>query len=148
MDQIYMSAALKEAQKAYKKGEIPVGAVIVYKNKIIAKAHNLKEKKRSAIAHAEILVIQKACRKLKNWHLDECTLYVTLEPCLMCCGAIIQSRIKKIVYATASEKFGYVKSIEEIFSNPKTIHKPKIVCGIMAYEARELLISFFKNKRK
>ena len=85
-----MKLAMKEATKAYKNGDVPVGAVIVKNNKVIAKAHNMKEKNKSAIKHAEIIVIEKACKKVKNWHLNDCELYVTLEPCMMCCGAIIQ----------------------------------------------------------
>ena len=87
---------LKEAEKAYNKNEVPVGAVVVRKGKIVSKAHNLKENKRNATKHAEIIAIDRACKKLKTWHLDDCEMYVTLEPCLMCVGAIIQSRIKKI----------------------------------------------------
>lgn len=93
----YMQIAIKEAKKAAKRGDVPVGAVIVYKNKIIAKAHNKKQLRRNSLKHAELLVINKACKKLKTWHLDECTIYVTLEPCMMCTGAIIESRIKKYI---------------------------------------------------
>ena len=95
----YLKIAYKEALKAYKKGDIPVGCVIVKKNKIVAKAYNKKEKNNIATYHAEILAINKACKKLKTWHLDDCILYTTMEPCIMCSGAIIQSRIKKIVYS-------------------------------------------------
>jgi tRNA(adenine34) deaminase len=112
----FMKEAFKEAQKAYKKDEVPVGAVIVKDGKIIARGYNQKEKCKNAIKHAEIIAIEKACEKLKNWHLEGCELYVTLEPCLMCCGAIIQSRIKKLYYGVKSERFGYVESVDKLFN--------------------------------
>ena len=98
MEEKYIKLALKEAQKAYKKGEVPVGCVIVYNNEIIARAHNTRHKNKSALDHAEILAIKKANKKLNAWMLDNATIYVTLEPCLMCAGAIFQSRIKRVVY--------------------------------------------------
>ena len=119
MDEYYMHEALKEAKKSYKADDVPVGAIIVMNNKIIAKAHNKKEKHKNAIEHAEILAISKACKKLNTWHLEKCTIYVTLEPCLMCAGALIQSRIGKLVYATNNEKFGYVESIDNILNDKK-----------------------------
>lgn len=147
MNEKYMLEALKEAKKSYKNGDVPVGAIIVKNNKIIARAHNLKEQKKIATKHAEIIAIEKACRKLKTWHLDECILYVTLEPCLMCAGAIIQSRIKKLVYATASEKFGFIESIDQVLNNNKNNHEVKIEKGICEIESQLLLKNFFKNKR-
>ena len=108
----YMKIALKEAFRAYKAGDVPVGAVIVKNNKIISKAHNTKEKNKNAINHAEILVINKACKKLKTWHLNDCILYTTMEPCMMCCGAIIQSRIKEIHYILDNDQFGCLKLLE------------------------------------
>lgn len=143
----YMEIALNEAKKSYKKGDVPVGAVIVKKNKIIAKAHNQKEKKKISTYHAEILVIQKACKKLKTWYLNDCELYVTMEPCLMCAGAILQSRIPKLIYSTSNEKFGYISSVDSIL-NQKNNHKVEIINGIKKEESQKLLIEFFKNKRK
>lgn len=143
----YMNLALKEAKKAYLKGDVPVGAVIVKHNKVISKAHNTKQSKNQAINHAEIIAIKKACRKLKTWHLDDCEIYITLEPCLMCCGAIIQSRIKKIYYSIESPKFGYIESVESVFSN-KNNHTPFINKGIAYDESKEMLVNFFKNKRE
>lgn len=99
-----MEIAYKEAQKAYKKREVPVGAIIVKDGKIIAKAHNLKEKKKSSLAHAEILCIEKACKKINNWRLDDCTMYVTLYPCNMCLGAIKEARINSVVYGASRDK--------------------------------------------
>lgn len=147
MEEEYMFEALKEAKKSYKKGDVPVGAVIVYKNKIIARAHNVKELKKIATRHAEMIVIEQACRRLNSWHLDNCTLYVTLEPCLMCSGAIIQSRLGKLVYATHSAKFGFVSSIEKTLNNVKNNHQVEILSGVCDKESQELLKSFFKDKR-
>ncbi len=142
----YMKIAINEAKKAYKKNEVPVGAVIVKNGKIIAKAHNKKENKKISIYHAEILAIIKACKKLKTWRLDDCELYVTLEPCLMCAGAIIQSRITKLYFSITNEKFGYISSIDNIL-NKKNNHKIQIQEGMYQKESQKLLISFFKNKR-
>jgi len=142
----YMKIALLEAKKSLKYGDVPVGAIIVKNGKVIAKAYNEKEKKKNAIKHAEIIVIEKACKKLKTWHLDDCDLYVTLEPCLMCCGAIIQSRIKNIFYSTESKKFGYVESINELF-NDKNNHTPNVYSGLEKEQSAKLLIDFFKDKR-
>lgn len=147
MNNYYMNLALKEAKKAYLKGDVPVGTVIVKDNKVISKAHNTKQSKNQAINHAEIIAIKKACRKLKTWHLDDCEIYITLEPCLMCCGAIIQSRIKKIYYSIESPKFGYIESVENVFSN-KNNHTPIIKKGIAYDESKEMLVNFFKNKRE
>ncbi len=141
-----MKLAIKEAKKAFKTGDVPVGAIIVKNNKVIAKAHNMKEKKKNAIKHAEIIAIEKACKKLKNWHLNECELYVTLEPCMMCCGAIIQSRIKKIYYSIESTKFGYIESLDKIFEKNNN-HFPEIEKGLCAEESRKILKEFFELKR-
>lgn len=143
----YMEIALKEAQKAYKKGDVPVGAVIVKNGKVIAKAHNKKESKKVSTYHAEILVIEKACKKLKTWRLTECEMYVTLEPCLMCAGAILQSRIEKLYFSTTNQKFGYVSSIDSIL-NQKNNHKVEIHEGLCKEKSQKLLVDFFENKRK
>lgn len=147
MEEKYMKEALNEAKKSFLHGDVPVGAVIVYKNKIISKAHNEKEKNRIATKHAEIIAIEKACKKLKDWRLEDCVLYVTLEPCLMCAGAIIQSRIKKIVYATNSEKFGFAGSIENVLKNNKNNHIVEIEVGLLENDSKKILKDFFKNKR-
>ena len=117
-DIFFMKEALKEAKKAYLKEEVPVGCVIVYNNEIIARAHNTRHKNKSALDHAEILAIKKANKKLNAWMLDNATIYVTLEPCLMCAGAIFQSRIKRVVYAASEPKFGSFGSIINV-SNPE-----------------------------
>ena len=134
----YMLIALKEAKKSLKTDDVPVGAVIVKNNKIISRAHNTKEKSNDVTKHAEMVAISQACKKLKNWHLDGCVMYVTLEPCMMCCGAIEQSRISKVFYSTENEKFGFTKNIDKIV---------KLDCGICQNESVKLLKSFFQNKR-
>ncbi len=141
-----MKVAINEAKKAYKKDDVPVGAVIVKNDKIIAKAYNKKEKHNNVIEHAEILAIQKACKKLKTWRLEECTLYVTLEPCMMCTGAIIQSRIKKIIYACSNPNYGYMKSNYDIQTKNKI--EVEYTNDIYSEEVKKVLQQFFKNKRK
>ncbi len=147
MDEKYMNIALEEAYKSYEKGDVPVGAIVVYKNEIIARAHNCKEQNKNAVEHAEILAISQACQKLNTWHLEECTIYVTLEPCLMCAGALIQSRIGKLVFATENEKFGYVGSISNVLNNKSNNHHPIIINGICKEKSQKLLKEFFKDKR-
>lgn len=142
-----MKEALKEAQKAYSKEEIPVGAVIVNDNKIIAKAHNLKELKKTVIAHAEILAIQKANKKLQNWRLLNCDLYVTLEPCMMCLGAIISSRIKNIYIGTIDPK-NKEQEAENRLKEYEKKYGINIKIGILQEECEDILKKFFKDLRK
>ena len=146
--EIYMKKALKEAKKAYDKLEIPVGAIIVKDGKIIARAHNQKETKFDTTKHAEILAIQKASKKLKSWRLIDCEMYVTLEPCTMCAGAIINSRIKKIYIGASDEKTGAVGSVLNLFDDYKFNHKPEYEKGILEQECSEILKRFFKYLRK
>ncbi len=115
MDEKYMKAAIKEALKAELIDEVPIGAVIVHDGKIIARAHNLRETKQRSTAHAEILAIEKACKKLNSWRLEGCTLYVTLEPCPMCSGAILQSRIERVVYGAKDPKGGCIESCMQMY---------------------------------
>lgn len=143
-----MHYALKEAQKAYKKGEVPIGAIIVKDNRIIAKAHNLREKKGSAIAHAEILAIEKACKKLNGWRLIDCDLYVTLEPCPMCAGAIIQSRIQRLIIGTTDPKAGVAGSVVDLFNVEKFNHKVEVISGVLQEECSIILKDFFKELRQ
>ena len=140
-DEKYIEIAYKEALKAYKKGDTPIGCVIVKNNKIIAKSYNKKEKNNIATHHAELLAINKACKKLKTWHLDDCTLYSTMEPCIMCSGAIIQSRIKKIVYSMSNNSFGNIENNEYFKKNKYEIVK------INNKEILELVQKFFKKLR-
>lgn len=147
-DIYFMSLAIKQAIKAQQKGEVPVGAVIVYNDKIIAKAHNLKETKTSAIAHAEIIAINKACKKLNQKILVDATIYITLEPCLMCTGAIINSRMKRVVYATEEPKFGALGSLIDLSLIDKLNHRIIVSKGVLKEEASQLLKDFFKNLRR
>jgi len=142
-----MKIALIEAKKAYDKNEVPVGAVIVHEGKIIAKAHNLREKSRRATAHAELLAIEKANKKLKSWRLDNCTMYVTIEPCPMCSGAILQSRIKQLIYGAKELKSGSHDSVVKLFEQSYT-HQVEVSSGIMEQECGDLVIDFFKKLRK
>jgi len=137
MNEYYMKLAIQQAKKAYKYEEVPVGAVIVKNNKIIAKAYNKKEKTKNDAKHAEIIAISKACKKLKNWRLDDCEIYVTMEPCMMCCGAIEQSRIKKIIYGAKNENYGSTELLKNI----------EIISQVCEKECRELVQSFFKKRR-
>lgn len=143
----FMKEALKEAKKAYEKEEIPVGAVIVKDGKIISRGHNLKESKFSSISHAEINAIQKANKKLGAWRLENCEMYITLEPCMMCMGAIINSRIKKIYIGTLDSKTGACESVINI-SNYKFNHIVEIEKGILQEECEYILKDFFKMLRK
>ena len=146
--ELFMKEALKEAKKAYDKLEIPVGAVIVKDGKIIARAHNQKETKCDTTNHAEILAIQKASKKLNSWRLIDCEMYVTLEPCSMCAGAIINSRIKKVYIGTMDEKTGAVGSVFNLFNDYKFNHKVDFETGILKNECEDILKSFFKELRK
>ena len=146
--ELFMKEALKEAKKAYKKLEIPVGAVIVKDGEIIARAHNQKETKLDTTKHAEMVAIQKASKKLGQWRLLDCEMYVTLEPCTMCAGAIINSRIKKIYIGTSDEKTGAVGSVLNLFDNYTFNHKVEYEKGILQKECEELLKKFFKELRK
>ena len=138
-----MIEALKEAKKAFELGEVPIGAVIVKDNKIISRAFNKKESSNLATSHAEILAINKACKKLNNWRLLDCTLYVTVEPCLMCCGAIIQSRIKKVVYGTSNEYYGAVESIDNTLKK----YNIEVENNILQNKCSYILKEFFKKRR-
>lgn len=146
-DEKYMLEAIKEAKKAESKDEVPVGAIIVLNDKIIARAHNLKENSQTATNHAEVLAINKANKKLSSWRLIDATMYVTLEPCLMCAGAIIQSRIKKVVYGAKDLKAGAIESIINI-NDIKTInHHIEVTHGILEEQCSSIISNYFKNKR-
>ncbi len=147
MHEKYMKLALKEAKKAYDKKEIPVGAVIVKDDKVIARAHNLKEIKNDTTKHAEILAIQKASKKLGCWRLENCEMYVTLEPCSMCAGALIQSRIKKVYIGTMDYKTGACGSVLNLLSDYKFNHNVEIETGVLAEECEKILKDFFKELR-
>lgn len=144
----FMKEALKEAQKAYDKKEIPVGAVIVKDNKIIARAHNVKEEKNDTTKHAEIIAIQKASKKLNAWRLTGCEMYVTLEPCSMCAGALIQSRISKVYIGTMDYKTGACGSVLNLLKDYEFNHKIEMEKDILQEDCEKILKDFFKELRK
>ena len=148
MQEKFMKEALKEAKKAYDKLEVQVGAIIVKDGKIIARGHNLKETKFDTTNHAEIIAIQKASKKLKSWRLLDCEMYVTLEPCSMCAGAIINSRIKKVYIGANDEKTGAVGSVLNLFEDYKFNHNVEFEKGILKEDCENILKDFFKNLRK
>ena len=148
MEKKFMKAALKEAKKAYEKLEVPVGAVIVKDGKIIARAHNLKETKYDTTKHAEILAIQKASKKLNSWRLIDCEMYVTLEPCSMCAGALINSRIKKVYIGASDKKTGAVGSVFNLLEDYTFNHKVEYEKGVLQDECESILKEFFKELRK
>lgn len=147
MNRDFMKLALLEAKKAAEKGEIPVGAVIVKNNEVIALAHNLREEKQNALSHAEIEAINIACQKLGSWRLEDCELYVTLEPCPMCTGAIINARIKTVIFGAYDSKMGCMDSVINLCDYPFN-HKVEIYGGIMEDECLNILQNFFKKMRE
>ena len=145
-DIYYMKSALKEAKKAGLIDEIPVGCVIVKDDKVIARGYNKRETKNNSLAHAEIIAIDKACKKLNSWRLDDCKMYITLEPCLMCSGAIIQSRIKEVIYGAKDYRFGCHESFINVF-DLKFNHKVDIKGSILENECQMIIKDFFKKLR-
>ena len=148
MQEQFMKEALKEAKKAYNKLEIPVGAVIVKDGKIIARAHNIKEEKQDTTKHAEIIAIQKASKKLETWRLNDCEMYVTLEPCAMCAGAIIQARLKKLYIGTMDQKTGACGSVLNLLQDFKFNHIVELETGILKEDCEQILKNFFKELSK
>lgn len=146
-DIIFMKKALDEARLAFEKGEVPIGAVIVKDGEVIASAHNLRETEHSATAHAELLAIQKACEVLGGWRLSGCELYVTLEPCPMCAGAIINSRIDRVVFGSKDEKAGACGSVMNLFAADFN-HRPKLTVGVLEKECSSILKEFFASLRE
>lgn len=147
-DADYMREALVEARKAYELGEIPIGAVLVHDGQIISRHHNRREMNHDATAHAEMLVIREACDILERWRLTGCTLYVTIEPCPMCAGAIINSRIDRVVYGASDYKGGAVESLFNVLSHPGLNHEPVVMSGVLADECSQIMKDFFKMRRK
>ena len=141
-----MGAALAEAERAAALGEVPVGAVVARRGEIVARAHNTRESERNATHHAELLAIDRACRALGGWRLWECELFVTLEPCPMCAGAIVNSRIRRVVYGAADPKAGCCGSVTDLFALPFN-HRPAVERGLRAEEASALLADFFARLR-
>ena len=146
-DLYYMNIAYKEAIKAMEEDEVPVGAIIVKEGKIIARAHNKKEHNNIATHHAEILAINKANKKLNSWHLDDCIMYVTLEPCVMCAGAIIQSRIKKVVYGAKSYQDGAIESAMNLYEVKGFNHYPETLYLNGFENCSKIITDYFKSKR-
>jgi len=147
-DEKWMKAAVQEAEYAYEKGEVPVGAVAIWRNQMIGKAHNQRELLLDPTAHAEMLAITQAATALESWRLEDVTLYVTLEPCAMCAGAIIQSRIPRVVFGAFDEKGGCYGSVLDLGKTPGFNHYPEVTGGLMQAECSSLLSSFFQDRRK
>lgn len=146
-DRKYMRAAIREAKKASALGEVPIGCVIVYQDRIIGRGYNRRNTDKSTLSHAEISAIRKASKKMGDWRLEDCTLYVTLEPCQMCAGAIVQARIKRVVMACMNPKAGCAGSVLNILSMPQFNHQVEITKGILEEECSNMLSTFFKELR-
>ncbi|WP_102273336.1 tRNA adenosine(34) deaminase TadA [Cytobacillus massiliigabonensis] len=146
-DETYMLEAIKEAKKAQEIMEVPIGSVIVLNGEIIARAHNLREQNQNSIAHAELLAIDQACQTLGTWRLEDAVLYVTLEPCPMCAGAIMLSRIKKVVYGASDPKGGCAGTFMNLLQDERFNHQSEVVPGVLEKECGELLSAFFKGLR-
>lgn len=147
-DRRFMQMAIEEAMKAQAIGEVPIGAIIVHNDQVIARAHNLRETTQNAVTHAELSAIQDACKEIGSWRLEDTTLYVTLEPCPMCAGAILQSRIPRVVYAARDLKGGCVNSLYHLLNDSRFNHECNVVEGILADECGEMLTAFFKAIRE
>ena len=147
-DEKYMEIALNLAKKCIKHGDVPVGCVIVKNNKIIAKSFNKRNKKNNALAHAEIIAIDKACKKVHDWVLEGCSMYVTMEPCVMCAGSIVQARLDRLVYGTSSDKNGCCGTLMNLVNNEKLTHKVEVTSNVMKDECSEIIKEFFIKLRE
>lgn len=147
-DQQYMQQLLELALEAQKLGEVPIAAMIVKNDEIIVQTYNLRETQQNATAHAELLAIQAACAQLKSWRLKGCTLYVTLEPCVMCAGALVLSRVERLVYGALDPKAGAVHSVFNILTHPQLNHQLEVVGGVCEVQCRQLLQNFFRQRRQ
>ena len=147
-DELYMLEALNEAKLAYEEDEVPIGCVVVLNDEIIARAHNQRDKSHNPLGHAETLAIKKASEVVDDWQLVNCELYVTVEPCLMCAGAIIQSRIKRVIYGTDDFKGGAFGSSIDVLTANNINHRPEIVKGVLQEECAQIIKDYFKSKRK
>ena len=143
-----MRQAIAEAKKAFEKDEVPVGAIIVYDNKVIAKAHNQREMLLDPTAHAEMIAITQASAYLQNWRLSDTTVYITLEPCTMCAGALVQARVKNLVYGAKDEKQGACESTVNLVNDPRFNHRINVISGVLEDECSLLLKQFFLEKRR
>lgn len=147
-DERYMKEAIKQAKKAYAIGEVPIGCVIVYEDKIIGRGYNRRTIDKNTIAHAEMIAIKKASKKMNDWRLEDCTMYVTLEPCQMCSGAIVQSRMKRVVVGCMNPKAGCAGSILNLLQMPQFNHQVELDIGILEEECSGLMKQFFKELRE
>lgn len=147
-DRFYMELALGEARRAAEAGEIPVGAVVVCNGEVITRAHNRREELQSPMAHAEVLALEAAAADRKSWRLDECSLYVTLEPCLMCVGAILQARVSRLVFGCLDPKGGAVESLYRLCEDPRLNHRLPVTSGVLDSECGAILSGFFADLRK
>jgi tRNA(adenine34) deaminase len=143
----FMQIALEEAQQAMREDEVPVGAVIVHANRVIASAHNQREQLRDPTAHAEMIAITQAAEARQSWRLEGCTLYVTLEPCPMCAGAILQARLPTLVYGAADPKAGAVHTLYRLLDDPRLNHRAEVVAGVLAEPCARILSQFFQQQR-
>jgi len=146
-DQQFMKLAIEQARIAEENGDVPIGAVIVHKNTIVAKAYNQREQLKDPTAHAEIIALTQAAAALENWHLNGCTMYVTLEPCPMCAGALVLSRIDRLVYGCDDPKTGAVKSLYNIVTDGRLNHRLEVTSGVLADECTKQLQDFFQHRR-
>ena len=143
-----MKLALEEAEQALREREVPIGAVVVHEDRVIARAHNQRERLRDPTAHAEMIAITQAAESRRSWRLDGCTLYVTLEPCPMCAGAIVQARIPTVVYGAADPKAGAVRTLYRLLDDPRLNHRCLIVSGVLAQQCGQILTRFFQRQRR
>lgn len=148
MEEEFMQQAIDEAKKALENGDVPVGALIVKDGRIIASAYNRREADRDATAHAEVLAIRAACRQLGRWNLSDCELYVTLEPCAMCAGAIVYARLKKVCFGAYDLRFGCAGTVHNLVCDPALNHRAAIKGGVLEEQCKKLLVDFFADKRK
>jgi tRNA(adenine34) deaminase len=144
----FIELALAEAEQALRENEVPIGAVIVYQDRVIASAHNQREQLRDPTAHAEMIAITQAAEARQSWRLDGCTLYVTLEPCSMCAGAIIQARLPVVVYGATDPKAGAVETLYHLLSDPRLNHRAEVVAGVLAEPCGRILSEFFQSQRR
>lgn len=147
MNERFMREALKQARKAYRLGEVPIGCVIVYQDKIIGRGYNKRNTKKTTLAHAELVAIEKASKAMGDWRLEDCVMYVTLEPCQMCSGAIVQARIKKVVVGTMNPKAGCAGSILNLLQMKEFNHQVELETGVLEKECTDILQAFFQDLR-
>ncbi len=147
-DEKYMKEAIRQAKKAAAIGDVPIGCIIVYDGKIIARGYNKRNKNKTVLAHAELLTMSKACKKIGDWRLEDCTMYITLEPCQMCAGAIVQARIKRVVIGSMNPKAGCAGSILNLLEMSEFNHQVEVTRGVLQEECSEMLSSFFRELRK